>query len=355
MKALNINPGYRDFIHSRDRALEQLLKKNSQRMSNALSHALGQIDQLLISTAHSIQGHFFDMKGFTHERIFENQVQKSFGEIYVYLVTSIEDMLRRSYILAYVGELEGVGRALGRPEKFDHPSPEELRLVSSPVAHRVEYVLFKLKNEILTSFKRARIQEQPVLDFIATVRRSFPRTAPISNRYVLKKPELRESGLVKGVNYSFGALNEDEWDTIVDEVREEFVPDWRKPEAAPDKYFIPGTNEEKYLWELEQEATDGFVNQVRDGQVDAANQNGINDFVWIAILDDRTDLCCEKRDGLTTSEIEEKLKSTWSADECKAKVPPAHFNCRCTLAPMSDDVNEVAPPNASDFDEWLIS
>jgi hypothetical protein len=75
--------------------------------------------------------------------------------------------------------------------------------------------------------------------------------------------------------------------------------------------------------------------------------------MWIAIIDDKTDDCCLKRDGLTSTQIEEKLRGEWEKDECQAKVTPAHFNCRCRMAPVSDDLPDQAPADFGGFDEWL--
>jgi hypothetical protein len=112
-----------------------------------------------------------------------------------------------------------------------------------------------------------------------------------------------------------------------------------------------------YGWELEQQLTHDFVKSVRDGQIDAANVNGINEFIWIAIIDQRTcELCCEWRSGLTTSEIEKTLADNPELKEhCDVVVPPAHFNCRCGIAPVAIDLEttDIQTTDAKEFDDWL--
>lgn len=85
--------------------------------------------------------------------------------------------------------------------------------------------------------------------------------------------------------------------------------------------------------------------------MDAAKEMGIKDFVWIAILDDRTDECCWERSGKLTSEIEEMLASgKLDRDLCEAITPPAHPNCRCSLGPVSN-IDPVEGPDWKSFQE----
>ena len=116
--------------------------------------------------------------------------------------------------------------------------------------------------------------------------------------------------------------------------------------------------EEYYAWEYERDITNDFVYAVREGAIEAAKENGITDFVWIAVVDDKTDACCLWRDGLLTSEIEAKLKEHESEDEdCNlggsGLVPPLHFNCRCSLAPATDAIPQKPEVDYASFDKWL--
>ena len=92
--------------------------------------------------------------------------------------------------------------------------------------------------------------------------------------------------------------------------------------------------------------------------MDAAQENGITDFVWIAVVDDKTDLCCLWRDGLLTSEIQAKLSEHADDDAgCDlggdGLVPPLHFNCRCSIAPATDAVPKKPDVDYQSFDQWL--
>jgi len=122
---------------------------------------------------------------------------------------------------------------------------------------------------------------------------------------------------------------------------------------------IPTTEKDTwYVWEFERDLTNEFVKSVRTGQIAAANENGITDFVWIAVIDSKTDECCQWRDGLLISEIRERLGDHRDEDEaCNIEgdnlTPPIHFNCRCTLAPAAENIPDKPDTGAKSFDEWL--
>lgn len=210
--------------------------------------------------------------------------------------------------------------------------------------------------------------------------KALPKKKRIPARAVLKKVKVTEAsrpkmksrsedesgisiGLTRGDNYTFD-FDQDTWNRVVHEYQNDYVPIDRSPEnfinlkdpftSIPIKDDIP-ESDKIYAWELENEITNDFVKTVRDGQVSAANENGIDDFVWISILDDKTDECCQWRHGLLTGEIEDRLaKDDSLSEDCDAVVPPAHFNCRCTLAPASKDLQMVNNTDLNqEFDEWL--
>jgi hypothetical protein len=139
---------------------------------------------------------------------------------------------------------------------------------------------------------------------------------------------------------------------MVADYTDEYIPETRAPEFVYDVKQDSGEYEEWYGWEIEQEITNDFVTSVREGQETAAKENGVTDFVWIALLDSVTDDCCRWRHAKTSQEIIDELKDKHADDECKAVVPPAHFNCRCDLAPMVDMPDEP-PPDFGEFDKWL--
>ena len=359
-RALSINPAYRSFKRETDNALETLLDGALLDISDALGTALSQIEDAASSAAAKSQDGFYGMQGQQAEQMFHQKLKQSFQRVSLFMAQRMEKLSSQSYLLAYVGEKEAIGRALDEDQKYHNPKTKtaDLSAQDEPLLARVELSLWKLEQKIMQAYKLARIQELPVTEFIDKVKSSFPKKKALPKRNtVLLQPKLQETNIThKGISFSSGVLDEDQWSQIVDELlgsHEMYF--FRRPEFAPDKVYVPSKDKEVYLWELEQEATQGFVDEVRAARKDSAESSGIKDFIWLAILDDKTDECCAWRDGLTVTEIEHRLKTDKKDDECRAATPGAHFNCRCFLEPLSTNVNEESPPSGERFDEWLQS
>ena len=57
---------------------------------------------------------------------------------------------------------------------------------------------------------------------------------------------------------------------------------------------------------------------------------------------------CVDFDGKTITEIE-------AMTDGEQSTPPFHFNCRCTMAPMLDNMPELEQSNEEEFQAWLNS
>lgn len=353
MPAINKSPAYRKFIDARDRALERIHM-----------HALLKINH---STAKYLSQVLFIAKSFYHRQnsmpvgvrqlsqMFEHNIKSAGDHFLKEIIPTYIGMQRAAYLLANLGEAEAIGRALGKQTKFDTRQFSLDAETHARLYDRLHTYVAKLQRELVTSFERAMLSmadgSSTEKTFIYRLQRSFPKTIKIPKKAVLKKPVVKEAEYkVKDLQASFGYYNEQEWDQLVDAYLQDYIPEGRDPETS-----VELGKDEVYGWELERDTNHAFVQSVREGQVDAAKENGIDDFLWIAILDGSTDYCCEWRDGLTTSEIEAQLESKHSDDECDATVPPAHFNCRCTLAPVTDDLPDKPDSSEMEFEDWLSS
>lgn len=355
-KPANLSPAYRKFVHDRDLALEKIKNNFSFRISDALGATLARIYDMAHSYASRVSGSTHASANLEHE--FDLKIRHIFATLEPMISHDISRMNRLTYLLAFAGESEAIGQATHKNIKVGSGSPKAYQMTDGAIHDRVDLALYKLRHKIMVAFKRARIQELPLNEFLSAIKDSFPRRERVPERkHILRDPKLREAAGEKKSRFSFDTISDDEWAQIVDEYLQNEVPTYpfRTPEMMPDKYYIPSQDREVYAWEIEQEATQSFVDQVRAGQDQAFKDAGITDFVWIAVVDDKTDDCCAKRDGLTGTEIEAKLAGPWADDDCDAASPPAHFNCRCTFAPLTDNVQEVTPPSAMEFDEWLKS
>jgi SPP1 gp7 family putative phage head morphogenesis protein len=230
-----------------------------------------------------------------------------------------------------------------------------------------------IENRIMLSFERlARdIQDAVQLSFVrgdditttlARVMKAFPKTRDISSTPALTRRKLKEADFedeeLSDYTPSVSITDQDLWDDILTDYRTTTLPDDIFKRGPHDKTLFydvdTGMSHERYTWEVEQEITEDFVRSARMGAIDSARDAGIEDFMWIAVIDGKTDDCCSDRDGMSSSEIETALEQgKLSEDDCGAIVPPGHFNCRCDCAPMTDDLPETEPSGYSSFNDWL--
>lgn len=357
---------YNRFIRARDLALEKIHSNTQLKITDALNiafkHALMYVgfylDQIDINS-----GFTLDTKNRLKkldvdiEWIFDSAIPK--------ISHSIERMRKQSFLLASAGEGEAIGRATGKQTRTD-VSRETLHKVAAKESpsggnfqHRIKLYLNNVKRDIMSSVEHGIIVGGTKIEILDAVFRSaIPKKRSYAQpKKILRDPKkaLQEADKTKVARVDVGYVTPEDWVGLVDAYKEDYLPQTRGPEDVVATVKTDDDIEkEVYAWELERDVTQSFVEDVRAGQIDAAKKNGIIDFIWIAIVDDRTDDCCLWRDGLTTSQIEEALGGAHSDDECDAISPPAHFNCRCTLAPALDGIDDLVPEdNAAEFDQWL--
>jgi SPP1 gp7 family putative phage head morphogenesis protein len=285
-----------------------------------------------------------------------------FGLATPHFIKLMKDLRRQVYTLSYAGESEAIGQALGYKTTYNLPATKVVQKANSEtftggnVEDRVQLAINRLVRRIMNVIELAAVNEEEQYNFDRKLNAALPkaRTVSTEQRNVTVGPKLREAEQIgPKEDMSVGFIDDETWDELVDTYKEEYVPSWRGPESSYTVKTASGEKETLYSWELEQEVTQDFVYQVRTGQIDAAKENGINDYVWVAVVDSRTDDCCLWRDGLTTAEIERRLKTDRADDNCQSIVPPAHFNCRCVLAPMVEEMPEAPDENTKDFESWL--
>jgi hypothetical protein len=274
------------------------------------------------------------------------------------------DLNAAAYALANVGEAEAIGRALKQPAKYEVPRGEAELLgqkdaQGESVEGRIALALARIRRAIMDAVELARVKQDPLDETLERVKAAIPKPRRVL-RPKKRLSKVTEADREPGDPFSFGFIDDTLWKKIVDAYTDAYVPKWRGPESVFD-ITTEGLTEEWYGWEVEQYLANEFISKVRSGQDAAAKANGVEDMQWIAVIDDKTDECCSVRDGLTSTEIEERMQSgKIDKHECDAIVPPAHFNCRCTMAPVLDtqlagEEFEAPASNAQEFDEWLNS
>lgn len=269
-----------------------------------------------------------------------------------------------THVISKSGEAEAIGRALRKKSKADVSVGDIHELIAQPTNEaghllpRIKLALARIWRDVVDAYQLGCVLNETRPEILDRVNQALPKGRWIRKpKRELKAPKLKESDEggtfqddIGDYTLQTGFIDDDAWDMAVAYYRDANLPP-RSGSALYDEekgYF-------RYDWEMEQDLTQDFVERVRDGQVEAANQNGITEFVWISVVDDKTDDCCLWRDGLLTSEIRAELKAKHSEDECQAEVPPAHYMCRCTLAGATDEMPAQERFSYEDFDQWINS
>lgn len=366
-KPLSSSPRYRSFTRARDEILEVILNRYLNSASEIVSLLKHQCVDLVagLAASHALTPPAMHKKLPVVETRIRWLCEMSAAATYDLALK----LRRSSYTLAHVGEAEAIARALGKPMRAQLTRHTLIGVASEdapsggPLRERLVLYFSKLSDQIAQAVRYSMLLEEPSDEAKARLLRAFPRARtlkrfkrnlkPVPMREASKNlpnqdPEITDEIKAAPNSLVTGFVDDEAWNQVVSDYLGENLPGPRGPSD-----IIEVSGQERYEWQVEQELMQDFVDRVRDGQVDAATENGIEDLMWIAIVDDATDDCCLKRDGLTSSEIEEKLKGEWKHDECQASVAPAHFNCRCVMAPVSKDLPETTPPDYGDVDQWL--
>lgn len=362
-KPLTNSLEYRNFIRDRDRVLEVLLRKSQLKVSDITRKYLTSILNLMASNYEKLIHIPQSNKhvSFYLDHIFDQWAAEVYRE---YML-----LRKRTYIFTIITDNEAIARALDKEHKYTIENSDLVKALSrssgsgGQLHKRILLSLTRLKHKVMDAASLGVVLDDSREEFIQRVYDSFPRQKKISNRRILKPQVIQSRESDKrhiAQRLSVGFYDERDWQDIVDEYKNDFITEFNGPEG----YFPvePGYQAHKtaagdeviYAWEVERDMTEDFVSAVREGMVDSANKNGIKEFMWIAIVDDKTDDCCLWRDGLTTSEIEKQLNSgKHKDDECRAVTPKAHWGCRCSMAPMTDDLPEYETKKLGDFDSWM--
>lgn len=341
---------YQSVQKYRDEMLENLLHKTLQRMSSRLSQAIHEIERSALAHLARLR-HTTHMSGAMQSRLFEQEVEVILTKLIPELTELYERLARWSQMLATTAEFEAISQAQSFTHRAIHAKPNRNVVTSQgyQIGAALEVYLAELRRKIADAFDMSRIRKDDPGVAMERIRRAFPSIKRVPKRVLTKTPKSLQEADDKKVAFTTGIVDEDDWKNMVEEFRDDYVPDYRDPRLAEE------TDEGIYDWKFEQDTTQKLVERVREGQVQAANELGVQDFIWIAVVDKVTDDCCLKRDGLTTKQIEAKLAGEWKDDEDQSAYPPLHWNCRCTIAPLADTVEPQPPFDEEDFNSWLMS
>jgi len=354
LQPYTVSAPYRDFKRQNDTALEKIVHVHL----SAVDQIIGKMKKKILAfiTQQHVEAAFrAHATGPIKQELMLAAIQTA---------TIVRRQRAEAYLLAHAGQAEAMARAKNEPTT-SHPKvkahKDKEMFGGGDVYDRMKLNFGRLGRKIQDALELSHVVgESP----IKRVTNAFPKTRDIKATPALRRRKTKESD-VPGVapmqwvpKLSTGITDEDAWNDILIDYNSSTLPDdiyARGPEDKTLFYDVEADAQaERYTWEVEQEITEDFVRSVRSGEQDAANENGITDFMWIAVVDNKTDECCYDRDGLSSSEIEDAMASgKIDEDECDAIVAPGHFNCRCQSVPMDSDIPETQPVDFSDYDQWL--
>jgi|SRR5271166_57578 len=378
---LTKSKAYSKFIQERDKVLDEIFQKYRAANAAVMTEIKTRTMEIASHIAVTSYGkHFAKM----NRENFQRRLQPIFDQAVKQSIGLIQNLRLDAYGLSYVGGAEAIGRALQKKTKIDahwsksHQDSNRKTVSGADLFDRVNLAYHRMMTKILDRFHSAQVYEYKTEELLEYIDKAFPPEKKIPKRPKIAKLKEGAQNLgTTGTKLSLwpyvdeetpeelvsiptmfeGEIDPDLWEQIKQDYAAEYLPYGRGPEDKVfyDAYTSEGVDEQTmYQWELEQEVMNDYVESVRNGDNDSATENGITDFEWIAIIDSKTDVCCSVRDGLLSSEIEEKLKSGELSDEdCDAISAPAHFNCRCRMSPATEDLPEGETPDYSGFSDWL--
>lgn len=360
MNTLLDSPKYKSFTKERNQALEQINLNTqldvSRMLHTVLENITGNVSMMALTKDMSLS----QMQSLSNQ--LKYFLDHQFSALIPEVVARIRRARKNTFVLTYFAELEAIARATQKTKKIPlhefkaklHKQMDASTLNGHKLMNRVWLAMNDLMRDILKAFQKSVMKELPPVEIVQAIQAVYPPMIEYRKPPRALKP-IREADSKDGKEFDFyhDLTNDSDWEQAVQAYKDTELPASRFDST-------PGFDSEsgymRYSWELEQDMTDDFVQQVRDGQVDAANDLGVKEFVWVAIIDKKTcEVCCLPRAGKTTSEIEAMLSSgELDKEACDAVTPPAHPWCRCDVAPVAS-TDQVEGPDWKSFGDWLES
>jgi hypothetical protein len=371
LKLLTDKKSYTKFNDTRNRASEALLINSRERMGDLLRLYMI-IVRDAISGVYPLLSKEVDPQTLNHLHALDMQIEQRSIEIALKCVAEWKKLRKLSYLMTFAGEQQSINNTGLVAPNSRLASDTLLKQVHKPttlgsVNGRVFIAMARIRRDVMDAVEMSRIMGDDASDAINRALSCFAKPERVVMPKVLPRAaSYKEAGFGNRRNNEeelidsspLDFMTEEEWNELIEDYKTDFIPKWRDPRYALDKTYSDmegGSGQIVYPWELENEVTEDFVQTVRDGEHAAAKEKGITDFVWIAVIDKKTDECCLKRSGLTTREIEDKLKSgELNREVCAATVPAAHFHCRCKLAPATDDLPDIPDDAGDKFESWMF-
>lgn len=363
--ALTVSPEFEKFIKDRDHALEDILFKYQIAIARIVSVLKTRTEEIVVHlSTKSIGREHAKM----NREIFQKRLEPWFQMGIIQAHSLIKQMRGSVYALSYAGQAEAIGRALRKQTKANlsrsdiTAERERSSIRGGNSLARVELSFHRLLRDVVDAFQASQVLESPSQETLERVQRVFPKEKKISKRPKNRMAKVREAERKPEdkVTLSSGVIDPETWDKLLTDYRDEYLPFGSAPGdqifyASNFRDEVEADSIQGYDWEVSNELMNDFVQSVRNGEDDNSEENGMDDGVWIAVIDGKTDECCSVRDGLLISEIRKKLDDGDDMGGCDAEISPAHPFCRCRIAPATKEIVHTDKPEVdyAGFDDWL--
>ncbi|MEM4380469.1 MAG: minor capsid protein [Thermoplasmatales archaeon] len=347
MKLLSEKKTFIVGFNKKNQILEALLKKYVNRISRVTILTLSSVYE------EAKKSSFADLKKVTE------QTQKIFDHAFENLIKPLfYQTTEKFFYLSYALSAVTLNQFLANKKTYQNPKVKlELEEIETQLKAAWEKLKFKTLGNVVKALAFDLTEDEKRKMIFSVIGKPKKMKMFKQLRSKIQKQAEQKISLQDSNEFLFDFLTRKK----IDDALEDYFTKVLDPQILFGRkdyieYTIKG---EEYLGiELERMFNEAFVIAARKGEIEAAKKAGVKDYMWNAILDNRTDECCEKRDGLLVSEIEELVKTKWKKDECDATVPPAHFNCRCALVPVFED-QDIIDKEVNDIndrlEDWLYS
>jgi hypothetical protein len=350
--------GYTRFINQRNKALNKILDKQSLTITNIS-------DNYFISIKHEIESHFskitdsirFTTRGRSAIYVLNYNISVLIDECAKEIVATRKKYSRLSYLLTKASENEALARIKNQSL---HLKNVHFKFNHEMIFEKVKLSLEKIQTQLSLEINKAYVQAKDSKWLIEKYISLLPKKGKLTNEVTNVSKKYVEATKVdnryKNFGIEMGEISDEDWSEILNAYKNEWSPEYR---ILTDLNGNEHSYDRKYLWEVEQDATNDYIGAVKDGIVESANDAGVTDFIWATMEDEKVRWQHRIRDGLTTTEIEEKLDDEWSDEETytdRDSIPhPGKYNCRCYPLPYVEDADNLGENNfkTEGFDEWL--
>lgn len=355
--SIDDNKKYKKFIKDRDTALEHIYRNYQVDISNELNTFLLWLTDVIRSrlsrVIHNNNSVFFIPQTL---KDLDKEYDKRKPLLVSKVTMTFAKMSHVTKALAFAAQAEGLARATGKVKHIKLENHKDNPLVNNfgdSVPGRIELALDRMKRRIWDKIQLSMVDGSDLDTTMERILSAMPKQKVFKIQPRIKK--LKEASYtdldIKDVDVLRGTIPDDLWDQILEEYKRDENIDRRGPE-----YLISGeqgSEDAVYEWEIEQQAADAFYSSVMQGDKQAADKSDV-DLIWIAVIDNRTGESDAWRDGRLLSEIQATIDED-GADpfDNDLLMPPIHQNCRCRVAPVTDELPEPRVIDNEDFDAWL--